>query len=171
MSFLQKGNESAFNELYDRYANRILFFMFKMLQQDEARAQDFTQDVFLKIIEAAHQFDTNKNFKTWIFTIASNHCKNHFRSTHYQTLEFEKYDLKETIEEEPEYDRELIMKFLQEGINQLNSPFKETLLLRYKEELKIREIAEIMEVPIGTIKSRLNQAIGVLSKKLSFILE
>ena len=64
MSFIQKGKEAAFNELYARYSNRLLHFMYRMLGQDEARAQDFLQDLFLKIVNDPSKFDLQKNFKT-----------------------------------------------------------------------------------------------------------
>jgi len=56
MSSLQKGDESAFNILYERYSDRILYYMYKMLRQDEGKAQDFTQDVFLKVVEFSDKF-------------------------------------------------------------------------------------------------------------------
>lgn len=166
MSFLQKGSESAFNELYDRYSNRILFFMYKLLQQDEARAQDFTQDVFLKVIENAERFDTAKSFKTWIFTIAANHCKNYFRSAYSNTIDIDRIEEESTEEELGLYDKERVMTVLSTEIDRLASPYKETFVLRYSEDLKIKEIAEIMDCPVGTIKSRLNHAVKQVTEKM-----
>lgn len=167
MSSLQKGDESAFNELYDRYSNRILYYMYKMLRQDEAKSQDFTQDVFLKIIESADKFDTSKNFKTWVFTIAANHCKNYFRSNK-QTL-----DIENTDTPEPSYDSTTINYEQQEFRMQLNNEldklsaaYKETFMLRHHEGLKLKEIAEILNCPLGTVKSRLNFVTQQLAEKL-----
>lgn len=138
-----------------------------MLRQDEAKAQDFTQDVFLKVVEYSDKFDTSKNFKTWIFTIAANHCKNHFRSNR-QTV-----DINSTISsrlfqdtKEDEYDKKEFQKQLNIEIDKLSYTYKETFILRYKEDLKLKEIAEIMDCPVGTIKSRLNHANNVLAEKL-----
>lgn len=167
MSSLQKGDESAFTILYDRYSQRILYFMFKMLRNDEARAQDFTQDVFMKVIEKADQFDTNKSFKTWIFTVSANHCKNYFRSNK-QMFDIDSssnslvYD--ESIEQN--YDQKEFKRRLDIEVNKLSYKFKETFILRYFEDLKLKEIAEIMDCPVGTIKSRLNHVTQVLAKNL-----
>lgn len=167
MSFLQEGSESAFNEIYDRYGNRILYFMFKMLKNDEAKAQDFTQDVFMKVVEKAEQFDTAKSFKTWVFTIAANLCKNYFRDhKHWQELESSQNEVLLESRSEREFDHAEFKRQLLEEIDVLKSPFKETFVLRFYEELKLKEIAKVMDCPLGTVKSRLNQAIKILSKKL-----
>ncbi|RFC53762.1 RNA polymerase sigma factor [Brumimicrobium aurantiacum] len=167
MSFLQKGSDSAFSILYERYSNRILFFMFKMLRNDEAKAQDFTQDIFIKVIESAHQFKTNKSFKTWIFTIAANHCKNHFRSVkHFADIDREAGALTYAVDHGKSMDQKLFQKRLSIEVDKLALHYRQTFVLRYHEELKIKEIAEIMDCPIGTVKSRLNHTINHLGEKL-----
>tara|TARA_B100000508_G_scaffold141096_1_gene146881 strand:- start:116512 stop:117087 length:576 start_codon:yes stop_codon:yes gene_type:complete len=167
MSSLQKGDESAFNILYDRYSDRILYFMFKMLGQDEAKAQDFTQDVFLKVVEYSHKFDTKKSFKTWVFTIAANHCKNYFRSNK-QMVELNSSAESSQVQEsnEDQYDQKEFRKRLNVEVDKLSQTYKETFILRYKEDLKLKEIAEILDCPVGTIKSRLNHVTSVLAEKL-----
>ncbi|MEX1190637.1 MAG: sigma-70 family RNA polymerase sigma factor [Brumimicrobium sp.] len=167
MSSLQTGDESAFNILYDRYSDRILYYMYKMLRQDEAKAQDFTQDVFLKVVEFSDKFDTNKSFKTWIFTIAANHCKNYFRSNK-QMVEINSSGATKLFQDskEDEYDQKEFRKHLNAEVDKLSYTYKETFILRYKEDLKLKEIAEIMDCPVGTIKSRLNHVTGVLAEKL-----
>ena len=166
MSFLSKGNESAFNELYKRYSNRILYFMFKMLHQDEAKAQDLTQDIFIKLIEAVDRFDTSKSFKTWIFTIAANHCKNHFRQQNKQAVDHKPAENLQAFMEDL-HDKNLLQSSLNTEIDKLSSPYKETFLLRYSQDMKLKEIAEIMDCPLGTIKSRLNHATKELSRNLT----
>ena len=167
MSSLQKGDESAFNELYDRYSNRILYYMFKMLRQDEAKAQDFTQDVFLKVVEFCDKFDTSKSFKTWIFTIAANHCKNYFRSNK-QTYNIDEVKLTEPSHDSTtiNYEEEEFRIILNRELDKLSHSYKETFLLRHHEGLKLKEIAEILDCPVGTVKSRLNHVTQQLAEKL-----
>ena len=62
MKFVQEHNYSAFDELHTRYSKRLLHFMFKMLNNDEEKAQDLLQDLFMKIVERPHMFDTSKKF-------------------------------------------------------------------------------------------------------------
>ena len=153
--------------MYDRYSDRILYFMFKMLGQDEAKAQDFTQDVFLKVVEYSHKFDTKKSFKTWVFTIAANHCKNYFRSNK-QMVELNSSAESSQVQEsnEDQYDQKEFRKRLNVEVDKLSQTYKETFILRYKEDLKLKEIAEILDCPVGTIKSRLNHVTSVLAEKL-----
>lgn len=167
MSSLQKGDESAFTALYDRYSNRILYFMFKMLRNDEAKAQDFTQDIFIKVIESADQFDVTKSFKTWIFTIAANQCKNYFRSNK-QMFDIDDSSNSIVFQDgiEENYDQKEFRIQLNIEVDKLSYKFKETFILRYFEDLKLKEIAKIMDCPVGTIKSRLNQVTQVLAKNL-----
>jgi len=168
MSCLQLGDESAFTILYDRYSNRILYFMFKMLKNDEAKAQDFTQDVFMKVVEKSEQFDVNKSFKTWVFTIAANHCKNYFRSVK-QMVDIDSPSLSianpDSIEEK--FDQKEFRKKLNIEVDKMSYNFKETFILRYFEDLKLKEIAEVMDCPVGTVKSRLNHVTQVLAQKLT----
>lgn len=141
--------------------------MFKMLRNDEAKAQDFTQDIFIKVIEAAEQFDVSKNFKTWIFTIAANHCKNYFRSNK-QMLDIDSPSISVAYPDsiEDNYDQSEFREKLNSEVDKLSYNFKETFILRYFEGLKLKEIADIMDCPVGTVKSRLNHVTQVLSKKL-----
>ena len=74
-----KGDEHAFSQIYDRWSKPILNYFFKMLWQDSEKAQDMMQDLFVKIINKPHQYDPKRSFKTWIYTVAYNMCKNEYR--------------------------------------------------------------------------------------------
>ena len=78
MRAIAQRNERAFAVLYDRYSPRMYRFFFRMLWRDAGKAEDFTQEIFLKIIEKPQLFDPERNFKTWIYTLASNLCKNEY---------------------------------------------------------------------------------------------
>ncbi len=79
MEFIQWGDTAAFDELYQRYSQRLLYYFYRMLGGDEDRAQDFLQDLFLKIIEKPNQFVSKQRFSNWIFTVTHNMCKNEYR--------------------------------------------------------------------------------------------
>lgn len=168
MQQVQQGSELAFNELYRRYSRRILFFMYKMLRQDEAKAQDLLQDIFLKIVEAPEKFDTSKSFKTWIFTVAANHCKNYFRSQKggFAALEQAPVGVEEAPIIQLEQPQQEFQQQLQKALNELPYLYKEAFMLKHKEGLSLKEIAIVMDCPLGTVKSRLNSA----TKKLSNLL-
>src|ERR1051325_5246968 len=69
----------AFDELYHRYGKRLLAYFTRMMNFDKNLAEDALQDLFLKIAERPERFDGSRSFKTWIFSLASNSCKNFYR--------------------------------------------------------------------------------------------
>src|SRR6266568_4196340 len=73
------GDCKAFNTLYARYKDRLLYYFYRMLGNSNEKAQDFLQDIFMKLIDKAETFDSSRKFSTWIFSIAHNMCKNEYR--------------------------------------------------------------------------------------------
>lgn len=74
MQLITTGDNDAFNILYNRYKNRLLYYFFRMLWNSQELAQDFLQEIFYKIIEKPHLFNPKQNFKKWIFSVANNMC-------------------------------------------------------------------------------------------------
>lgn len=74
------GSSKAFNELYQRYHKRLLYYFFRMLGNNKDLAQDFLQEIFYKVIDKSHLIDPKRKFSTWIFSVAHNMCKNEYRS-------------------------------------------------------------------------------------------
>ena len=151
----------AFDHLYNRYSKRMVNFFYYSLWKDSEKAQDFLHDLFLKIIEQKEKFDTNQSFQAWIFRIASNMCKNEFRNIDvnkkYQTHIINTSDI---------IDKEQILNNeLQTYINSLEPEQRSLIVLRFKFNLTIKEIASIFECPEGTIKSRLFYTTKELSLK------
>ncbi|MFQ5583491.1 MAG: RNA polymerase sigma factor [Calditrichia bacterium] len=172
MGLVQQRDDAAFEELYNRYNHRILHYFYRLLGGDEAKAQDFLQDTFLKIIEKPHLFRNGMKFSTWIFTISHNLCKNEYRRLQvrikaHQVLEhnyaFPTYIATET---EAHIDNHAFSLELFKEINKLEPSHRDTFLLRFQENFSIREIGEIMECAEGTVKSRLFYTINKLATKL-----
>ena len=80
MILVAAGKTADLKELYNRYNKKLLYYFYRMMGGDEDKAQDLLQEVFLKVIDKSYQFNANLKFSTWIFTIASNLCKNEYRS-------------------------------------------------------------------------------------------
>ena len=169
MSMLTKGGQSAFEELYERYSKPLLNFLFKMLNRDSERAEDLLHDLFLKIIEKPESFDGNKKFNTWFYTLASNMIKNEYRSRQIRNQHVaEAINYIQAFEINNEsLDRQLFDKHLQTELNKLDVESKMIFNLRFIEEMTIKQIAEMMECPEGTVKSRLFYLTKQLSRKLS----
>ncbi|MEO0779083.1 MAG: RNA polymerase sigma factor [Bacteroidota bacterium] len=171
MRFLQGGDRAAFGELYQRYAQRMQGYFYRMLGQDAELASDHTQDLFLHILERPHLFDTQRKFSTWLYSIASNRCKNVYRSWSRQKKVLplpEKEQQPETTDADPvdHLDRRLFETALTVALRDLPDAQRECFVLRYQEELGIREISEIVDCPEGTVKSRLHYALRQLSRHL-----
>ncbi len=79
MISVHHGDVYAFNELYNRYSKRLLYYFYRMLGSSQEKSRDFLQDIFIKIIERPELFDTTRKFSTWIFSVAHNMCKNEYR--------------------------------------------------------------------------------------------
>ena len=84
MTRAAEGSDTAFEELYRRYARRLKGFFFMQLGGDEELAADATHDVFLRAYEARTRYQEGNNVSTWIFTIAYNICRNHYRTNAYE---------------------------------------------------------------------------------------
>ncbi len=167
MAQVQQGSEPAFNTLYERYSQRLLFFMYKMLQHDEAKAQDLLQDVFLKVVQAPEKFDPQRSFKTWIFTVAANCCKNYFRAQKTAQLFQEKWTVSTTTEAPLLETKSAFEQQLQQALQQLLPLYRDVFLLKHQEGLSLKEIAQVMDCPLGTVKSRLHSATKQLAQTLA----
>lgn len=169
MGLIVKGNEQAFSELYDRYKGKMHSYFYRMLYQDMDKADDFTQELFLKIIEKPHLFDLERRFSTWIYTVAGNMCKNEYRknSRHPITNQVPEAAISECFQYLPDpIDRNLFEQHLKSAVNQLEDTHKQCFILRYQEGMSVKEIGEIMEIPEGTVKSRLYYSMKKLAGKL-----
>jgi len=172
MAHVKKGEEKAFEELYDRYSKRMLFFFYQRLYNDNEKAQDFLQDLFLKIIEKSDSFDEGKTFSVWIYSIASNSCKNEYRKNARRNTKVNNFEDKVLslasfdLISETKHDLDLFSKSLSEELSKMDEKHSLSFTLRHQQHLSIQEISKIMGCPEGTVKSRLFYAIKTLSKHL-----
>lgn len=160
MVYVVKGRHDAFEILYSRYSKPMLRFFYRQLYQDEEMAQDFLQDLFLKVIEKAGSYQSEKKFKVWIYTIASNMCKNEYRRNEIRGKKVVDFDFTSVIDSNTanmpgKFDRQLFNKMLAEELGKLDELQSLTFVLRYQDHLTVKEISEIMECAEGTVKSRL----------------
>ena len=162
------GSDTAFEELYRRYARRLKGFFFMQLGGDEELAADATHDVFLRAYEARSRYREGSNVSTWLFTIAYNICKNHYRSNAYEAELLATLDAEPIVEQkiEVKLDAASLDKALEQVLNELPSPLHQLFSLHYQEELTIPQVAEIVGIPEGTVKSRLYKTMNIIRKKL-----
>lgn len=164
-----KGDRRAFEGIYDRYAGRLYNYFFKMLYQNEELAKDQTQELFMKLVEKGHQFDGTRAFKTWVFSIANNMCKNIYRSEEVKNRAGIALKL-EAQEPEPKkmenIDRKAFKTALAEELEKFDAERRSIFILRFKHQLSIKEISESTGVAEGTVKSKLFYTLKKLSTQL-----
>ncbi len=160
MQLIVGRNERAFAALYDRYGTRMYRYFYRMLWRDAEKARDFTQELFVKIIEKPHLFDPRRNFRTWLYALAANLCKNEYRRKSPAELDPPEPESDWQDAYLPErLDRQHFETCLRQAIEQLSEAHKQCFVLRYQEELSVAEIAAIVDCPEGTVKSRLHHAL------------
>ncbi len=168
MAKAAKGSDTAFEELYRRYARRLTGFFFLQLGGDEELAADATHDVFLRAYEARSRYQEGRRVDTWLFTIAYNICRNHYRSNAYEAQLLASLDAESVTDQqiEVQLDQAALDEALVQVLAELPAPLHQIFSLHYQEELTIPQIAEIVGVPEGTIKSRLHKTMNIIRKKL-----
>ena len=165
-----KDDDRAYGELYHRHARRLMGLFYRQMNGDEALAADLTQDAFMRVWTARDRF-SGDNFRTWLLTIGYNLIKNHYRHTEHQ----KQYELfsKQTGEEGE--DNNIIDKMendafdqtLRQELEKLPSESRLLFSFRFEEELTVPEIAALMGIPEGTVKSRLYMLTQTLKQKFN----
>ena len=166
ISRFQAGDERAYVELVNRYKDRLLNFVFQFLG-DLEQAEDVVQDTMLRLYEKKHYYKEIAKFSTWIYTIARNLANTELRkrkrrkTTYLSQLSKEERQF-EIPAVQDDVDQSLHNEFvndrIQSAINNLPEHYKVVIILRDIQELSYDDISNIVEVPLGTIKSRINRA-------------
>ncbi|SVA97205.1 uncharacterized protein METZ01_LOCUS150059 [marine metagenome] len=171
----QAGDEGAYVELVNRYRDRLMSFVFQFVG-DMEQAEDVVQDTMLKLYEKKHYYREIAKFSTWLYTIARNLANTELRKRKRRkttllsqmSRDEKDYDLPAVQPETgQEVQREFVEKRTQAAIQQLPEHFKTVIILRDIQELSYEDISNIVEVPIGTVKSRINRARLQLQAELS----
>lgn len=139
-------------------------------------AEDLTQDIFLKLYNSLQKYDFEKNFTAWLLTLAKNFLIDHYRKTKWEKKSRDNFNesaLRSESKDDPEDEilRQETKKMIWEGFNRLSSDIRLAVILRDIQGKKYDEIAEIMELPLGTVKSRVNRGRLQLAKILREIRE
>ncbi len=171
MAQVADGESRAFSELYDRYSGPLINYFYRMLWRDREKAEDFMQELFTKLIHKPHLYNPERKFKTWLYSIANNMCKNEYRRMEVRKNTSNGLDERVDVSDDrvlsdKVVDREIFNEKLNEELLTLSENHRTVFELRYKEDMSIKEIADIMECSEGTIKSRLFYTIKKLSEKL-----
>ena len=171
MQQIVSGDQSAFSELYSRYKGRMYYYFYRMLGNSAEQANDFLQELFMKLIEKPESYNPAFSFSTWLYSIANNMCKNEYRRRVIRR-EYEQFEATEPrldyVDDTSIEPEQLVEKIFQ-TLDLLGEDHRSAFLLRYREGFSIREVAEILELAEGTVKSRLFYARKIVAEKLDYL--
>jgi RNA polymerase sigma-70 factor, ECF subfamily len=172
IALARKGSEKAYRELLGRYQRPVFSLVYRMVR-DREQAEDIAQETFVKVFNHLGSYNPKYKFSSWIFKIASNLAIDHLRKKEPETISLDGSRNAVTDEqmeatritvasrdENPEEfleARELGAE-IEQAIGQLRAEYRTAILLRHVEGRPYEEIAEIMDVPLGTVKTYIHRA-------------
>ena len=173
----QEGDINAYNELVKRYKDRLLNFVFRYFNNRE-QAEDVVQDTLIKLYTHASYYKNIAKFSTWIFTIAKNNALTELRKNKRKQTDSLWTDDGKVIDinsNDQTLDRRVQNEFAVDQLNkfldEIPENFRMAVVLRDFQELSYDEISKILEIPIGTIKSRINRGRIQLAEKMKHFKE
>ncbi len=173
---LRRGDLDALSTLVSRYQNRLYRFLLRLVH-DRTEAEDLFQQTWIHVAEKIRSFDPNRNFDAWLFTVARNLAIDHLRRIRPSSLDQPVSDdesqgtaLDRLVAKEPAaLDRVLENERasrLGMALDELPLVYREVMTLRFEEEMKIEEIAQVLSVPLSTVKSRLRRSLEQMRNTL-----
>ncbi len=174
------GNQAAFAELVERYRRELFSFLQRFINE-AALAEDLFQETFIQVFRSAATFDSKRRFRPWLFTIAANKARDHLRAsmrrgtqsldnisghdaeqgTFLDLMESDTLSAPERLIDMEDADA------VRQIIARLPAIYREVLLLSYYNRFAYKEIAEMLGIPLGTVKSRLHSALALFGEAWS----
>ncbi len=181
MARVQQNDEYAFEELVNRYQHQLTTFIGNFVGQG-AHTQDILQETFIRVWKHRMRYKTVAKFSTWVYTIAGNLAKTELRrqkirrafriNTGGEAQEEEGIDVEDQFAD-PEQDalRSEIAEVVRREMGRLPKVYRSAVILRDIQDKSYEEVAEILQIPVGTVKSRVNRGRSILQKKLGSLRE
>jgi RNA polymerase sigma-70 factor (ECF subfamily) len=174
---LRGGDVDAVAALMERYQHRLYRYLLRVVREP-ATAEDLFQQTWLRVMERIRSYDPQRNFESWLFALARNLAIDHLRRYRPESLDEPLPSGDSRVEliagASPRALDQLLAceraGWLTEAVVELPLVFREVLTLRFEEEMKLEEIAAVLGLPLGTVKTRLHRALkrlrGALEEKL-----
>jgi len=165
------GDEEAFSQIYNTY-NKYIFFMAFQYYGNRDIAEDIVQEVFIKVHNKIDTLKNPKSFNSWMYAITFRTCNNYDRSKikfvdiHADDKQIDDYPDTKGVDIISEIESERIKEEVMNILDNLSAPLKTVAVLRFFSEYKVNEIAEILDIPSDTVKSRLKKIRSVLKEEL-----
>ena len=170
----REGDRAGFSDLVNRYQRELFHFLIRFLG-DRAAAEDVFQETFLQVHQSAESFDLQRRFRPWLFTIAANKARDLMRSQSRRPSSPLHAAINSSGEEGGEFidlvssaaaipdeslQRQELQASVQRTVMGMPDHLREILLLSYFHQFPYKQISEILEIPLGTVKSRLHAAVA-----------
>lgn len=167
MEYFQAGYEEAFNILVHRFKDRLHNFLYRYTH-DHQDCEDLVQETFLRVYRSRHSYERIAKFSTWMYTIALNLAKSLYKKKQRMTTVTIHQDesdpddrpmkLEDTgVLQDQSLHEKMCVDHLKKALDELNNDFREVVVLRDIKQMAYDEIAEITDLPMGTVKSRINR--------------
>jgi len=173
------GDRASFAKLVQRYQRELFHFLVRFLG-DRAAAEDIFQEAFLQVHQSADQFDLQRRFRPWLFTIAANKARDLMRSQARRPTNPLQASINSGDDESGQFidlmesgiampgeamEREELQRVVQETVEGMPEHLREILLLSYFHQFPYKEISDILQIPLGTVKSRLHAAVAYFAER------
>jgi len=169
----RRGDQQAFNRLVGLYQAKMYNLALGYVKQED-EAKDLTQDVFVTVFRQIDKLNDESKFAAWLYQLAINHCRNRYKKLQrrgfFSNLSIDDPDtginLSAGASPEEILEQDNTSRLVRKAIASLPPAEKEIVLLRDLQELSYEEISEILDIPMGTVKSKLNRARLALKNRL-----
>lgn len=173
------GEKATFGQLVDRYQRELFHFLVRFLG-DRAAAEDIFQETFLQVHQSAEQFDPARRFRPWLFTIAANKARDLMRSQARRPTNplqasispgdddsGQFLDLMQSASQLPSepLEQEELQQLVQNTVMNMPDHLREIILLSYFHQFPYKQIGDILNIPLGTVKSRLHAAVAFFADR------
>ncbi|MFN7997979.1 MAG: sigma-70 family RNA polymerase sigma factor [Bryobacteraceae bacterium] len=166
---LRRGDPDALTTVISRYQHRLFRYLLRLVREP-ALADDLFQQTWLRVMERIRRYDPERNFEAWLFSVAHNLAVDTWRRLDHEVRDEELESGEAASSRLPEGGPDALERLLnfERGailaacMNEIPAIHREVLTLRFEEDMKLEEIADVVGVPLSTVKSRLRRALDGL---------
>lgn len=162
---LSKKDPEIFGVLIERYERKLMFYIKRILNVNDAEAEDLLQEIFIKIYQNLNAFDKDLKFSSWIYRISHNYAVSYYRKHKNETEKLSLSDsqvlfnnLKSDFDVKQDVEKRLLKEKVSNALGKLDYKYREVLVLKYLEDKDYREISDIIKKPMGSVATFLNRA-------------
>ncbi len=169
MSEIANGSELAFRIVYQRFGSKLFHYFLKMTQQNQFQSEDLLQELFIQIHAQASKYNPDYQLSTFIYAIANNLVKNSNRKEANRNKILMEISTNPSIEtnQHLQFEQKHLANTIYQYAENIDPEGATLLYLKYNEEFQLSEIAVIMNLPLGTVKSKLHYLTKKLSEKFN----